>query len=182
MAFDLTQFRANMEFDGARNNNFEVQLQFPLIAGANPAAQTKFSLMCRSTQIPGSSVGQVPVNYFGREIKVPGNRTFSEWTVTVYNDEDYSVKNQFDRWINALNTHSANLRSPNALTSSNYSTDPLVIHYGKTGNVIQKWKLIGAFPVDVAPIDLDWAQNDTIGEFSITLAYQWTENADQNIL
>ena len=183
MPFDQTQFRANMQFDGARPNIFEVQMQFPLIAGANPqVAMTKFSLMCRSTQIPGSSIGQVPVNFWGREIKLPGNRTFAEWTVTVYNDEDYIIKNQFDRWMNSMNTHRTNLRVPGALAASGYSTDPVVNHYGKSGNIIQSWKLIGAFPVDIAPIDLDWAQNDTISEFSITLAYQWTENIQQGIL
>ena len=183
MAFNPGEFRSQMEFDGARPNLFQIQMQFPLIAGANPQiAQQKFSIMCRGAQIPGASVSPVTLNYQGREIKVPGNRNFSEWTVTVYNDEDYIVKNQFDRWLNAFNTHRGNLRSPTAINASQYSSDPIVTHYGKSGNTIQQWKLIGAFPVDIAPIDLDWANNDVVSDFSITLAYQWTENIAAGIL
>jgi hypothetical protein len=29
------------------------------------------------------------------------------------------------------------------------------------------------FPVDVAPLDLDWGSNDTIQEYAVTLAYQY---------
>jgi hypothetical protein len=31
------------------------------------------------------------------------------------------------------------------------------------------------FPLDLAPIDLDWGSNDTIEEFSVTFAYQYWE-------
>jgi hypothetical protein len=34
------------------------------------------------------------------------------------------------------------------------------------------------FPVDVAPIDLDWGSNDSIEEYSVTFAYQyWTSDS-----
>jgi hypothetical protein len=33
------------------------------------------------------------------------------------------------------------------------------------------------FPVDIAPIDLDWGSNDTIEEYSVTFAYQYWTNA-----
>ena len=31
------------------------------------------------------------------------------------------------------------------------------------------------FPLDLAPIDLDWSSNDTIEEFTCTFAYQFWE-------
>jgi hypothetical protein len=37
------------------------------------------------------------------------------------------------------------------------------------------------FPVDVAPIDLDWGTNDAIEEYSVTFAYQyWTSDSTDN--
>jgi len=50
-----------------------------------------------------------------------------------------------------------------------------VYQYGKGGSKIKVCKIIGAFPTDITPIDLDWGSNDTIEEFSVTLAYQWWE-------
>jgi hypothetical protein len=47
----------------------------------------------------------VPVQYFGRELKFAGNRTFSDWTITVINDEDFTVRNAFERWMNGLNSY-----------------------------------------------------------------------------
>jgi hypothetical protein len=47
----------------------------------------------------------VPVQYFGRELKFAGNRTFADWTLNVINDEDFVVRNAFERWMNGLNSH-----------------------------------------------------------------------------
>ena len=54
------------------------------------------------------------------------------------------------------------------------TTDPN-FSYDKGGNIIKAYNFIGAFPVDLSPIDLDWGSNDAIEEFSVTLAYQWWE-------
>jgi hypothetical protein len=48
--------------------------------------------MIKSAQLPESTIGVVPVFYFGRELKYAGNRTFPDWTVTVINDEDFSIR------------------------------------------------------------------------------------------
>jgi hypothetical protein len=189
MGFDVGQFRAQMVGDGARPNLFEVIMPFPQIArvqgspGAG-AADQKFTFMCRTSQLPGSTLGAVPVNYFGREIKLAGNRTFPEWTVTILNDEDFLVRNTFEKWMNSINSHRGNFRAAGALSPSSYTADPIINHYGKEipGPIIKQVKLIGCFPIDVSPIDLDWGQNDTIEEFSVTLAFQWTEDQRVGIL
>lgn len=189
MAFDITQFRAQLVGDGARPNLFEVIMPFPTFArftgaGAVGSAAQKFTFMCRTSQLPGSTLGSVPVNYFGREIKVAGNRTFPEWTVTVINDEDFVIRNSFEKWMNAINSHRGNFRARGALSNLNYSVDPVVNHFGKEDNgpIIKSMKLIGAFPIDLSPIDLDWGANDTIEEFSVTFSYQWTEDVKAGII
>jgi len=68
MAFNVSQFRANMQFDGARPNLFEVEMVFPSFSLPGGASR-KFNFVCKTAQIPGSTVGIVPVQYFGREIK-----------------------------------------------------------------------------------------------------------------
>jgi len=181
MAFNVNEFRSQMVGDGARPNLFEVTLPFPAFS-LPENAQTKVSFMCKTAQLPGSIVNSVPVNYFGRELKFAGNRTFPDWTITIINDEDFVVRNAFERWMNGINSHSLNVRNPAAQTPLGYTVDSEVRQYGKNGSTIKKYKFIGVFPVDVSPIDVDWAANDTIEEFSVTLAYQWWESVEDLVV
>ena len=176
MAFNVSEFRANMVGDGARPNLFSVSLTFPALVSNGSLAGQKITFMAKAAQLPGSTVGNVPVYYFGREMKFAGNRTFADWTLTIINDEDFTIRNAFENWLNNINSHSGNLRSVNATSPSNYTCDAEVIQYGKTGNELKKYKFVGMFPLDVAPIDLDWGSNDTIEEFSVTFAYQWWDS------
>jgi hypothetical protein len=181
MAFSVNEFRSQMQGDGARPNLFEVSMPFPAFS-APGSAQTKFTFMCKTAQLPGATLGVVPVQYFGRELKFVGNRTFTDWTVTVINDEDFSVRNAFERWMNGINSHSLNVRNPLALGPLGYSVDGEVLQYAKTGSVAKKYKFVGLFPTDLTPIDVDWGANDTIEEFSVTLSYQWWESVETGVV
>lgn len=181
MAFSVNEFRSQMAGDGARPNLFEVSMPFPGFS-APGNAQSKLTFMCKTAQLPGSTVGVVPVQYFGRELKFAGNRTFADWTITVINDEDFSIRNAFERWMNGLNSHTLNIRTPAALAPLGYTVDGEVFQYGKNGNIIKKYKFVGLFPTDVTPIDVDWGSNDTIEEFSVTLAYQWWEAVEIGVV
>jgi hypothetical protein len=175
MAFNVSEFRANMIGDGARANLFDVNLIFPFVAVGSTAASLKTTFMAKSAQLPGSTIGTVPLYYFGRELKFAGNRTFADWTITIINDEDFVIRRALESWMNAINGHFTNLRNPIADTPLGYSTDALVTQYSKIGIPIKQYNFAGLFPVDLAPIDLDWGSNDSIEEYTATFAYQyWT--------
>jgi hypothetical protein len=174
--FNVTEFRANMIGDGARPNLFSVSLVFPTIATNAVAAGQKTSFLAKSAQLPGSSVGTVPMFYFGRELKFAGNRTFAQWSLQIINDEDFIIRNSLESWMNAINSHAGNLRNAAAASSSGYTVDALVTQYGKTGNTLKQYKFVGVFPIDLGAIDLDWGSNDAIEEYSVTFDYQWWES------
>ena len=140
MAFNVNEFRSQLVGDGARPNLFEVSMPFP--AFSQPAnAQQKMTFMCKTAQLPGSTLGVVPVQYFGRELKFVGNRTFADWTITIINDEDFVIRNSFERWMNSINSHSLNVRNPLASAPANYTVDGQVTQFGKQGNALKKYKL-----------------------------------------
>ena len=175
MAFRVQEFRAQMNYDGARPNLFQCELTFPTLTQGQ-GAQTKFTFMARAAQLPGSTVNQIPQFYFGRELKFSGNRSFPEWTVTVINDEDFKIRDAFEKWMSGLNSHVGNLRSPQFIKGDGgYQQDGFVTQFGKDGSTIKRYKFIGLFPIDVSPIELDWGANDTIEEYAVTFAYQWWE-------
>ena len=104
MAFNVNQFRSTLTGDGARPNLFEVTFNFNNginILGGDIAG-SQMSFMAKASQLPGSSVGTVPMYYFGREVKFAGNRTFADWSVTIINDEDFVIRNAFERWMNGM--------------------------------------------------------------------------------
>ena len=173
-SFNVQQFRSNMRGDGARPNLFNCEL--PFLGNLLGTAAVNFNFMCRAAQLPGSTVNQIPVNYFGRELKFSGNRIFTEWTVTIINDEDFKIRNTFEKWMSALNSHVGNLRS--LVSPLNYQKDGYVTQFGKAGNVIKEYKFVGMFPIEVSPIELDWGANDSIEEFAVTFAYQWWESTN----
>ena len=179
MPFNVNQFRTQLSGDGARPNLFEVRLNFPSYVTNRSTAAVKSSFMVKTAQLPGSTIGSVPLQYFGREVKVAGNRTFADWTVTVVNDEDFLIRNSMESWLRGINDNVTNLRT--ALTTLQYASDAQVFQYSKDGKILKSYKFIGMFPIDITPIDLDWGSNDAIEEFSVTFQYQYWETVDREV-
>lgn len=165
MPFNINEFKGAMNLDGARPNLFEVVI---------PVYDSKLTFTCKTAQLPGSTLGVVEVPYFGRMVKLAGNRTFAEWTVSILNDEDFVVRNQIEEWMSNINKHETNLATE---LYDGYSFDGSVLQYSKTGDVIKNYTFVGMFPTDLSPIELDWGSNDTIEEYSVTFTYQyWLSN------
>ena len=100
MAFNINEIRSQLTFGGARASLFQVQFTNP----ANGVADIKVPFMVRAAQIPSSDLGVIEVPYFGRKIRLAGDRTFADWTVTVINDEDFLVRNAMEQWSNQINS------------------------------------------------------------------------------
>lgn len=171
MAFNVNEIRSQLTLGGARNTLFQVQIQNP----ANSVADIKVPFMVRAAQIPSSDLGVIEVPYFGRKIKLAGDRTFGDWTVTVINDEDFLIRNAMEQWSNQINSLRGNLRTFGAASPSLYKTNATVTQFSKTGVPIRTYTFNGIFPQAIATIDLDWNSVDTIEEFTVTFQYDWWE-------
>lgn len=177
MAFNVNEFRSNLIGDGARPNLFSVTLTFPSFVNNGSAAGQKTTFMAKASQLQGSSIGSIPMYYFGREMKFAGNRTFADWSLQIINDEDFLIRNALEEWSNGINSHVSNIRAAGGSTSpSAYTVDAVVTQYGKTGDILKTYNFIGMFPVDIAPIDLSWQDNDAIEEYGVTFSYQYWES------
>lgn len=166
MAFSINEFYSALEFGGSRSNLFDVIITWP--GGELP----EINFMARATQIPGATLNTVTQPYFGRELKFAGNRTFEDWTVTIINDEDYLIRDGLERWSEALNGFESNVRDPARLQTSQYKGTGTVNHYGKTGNILRTYEIRGILPTAIAPIQLDWG-NDEIVNFDTTFSMDY---------
>lgn len=173
MPFNISTFKQQgLAFGGARASLFEFILSPPQVI-SDVANKLRFT--CRAASIPASTVGQIEVPYFGRKIKLAGDRTFADWSITVMNDEDYSVRKMFEEWLFVLNSHEENEKS--AFNNGYKARESTVFHYGKTGptDVINTYTFVGLFPTEVSAMELDWDTTNSIQTFSVNLAYDyWT--------
>jgi hypothetical protein len=169
MAFNVNEMRAQLALGGARGALFQVQFSNP----ANSVADIKIPFLVRAAQLPESALGTIPVPYFGRSIKLAGDRTFADWTVTVINDEDFLIRNALEEWSNAINTRQGNVRQFGSSSPLLYKSTAEVTQFSKTGIPIRVYKMQGIFPSVITPIDLNWAETDSIEEFQVTFQYDW---------
>lgn len=181
MPFTVQDFRNALINQGARPTQFEVELAFPLIAIPGTASRNA-TFMAKAATLPPSNLGGITnVFYFGRQVKLPGDRTFPDWTITVLNDESFDVRDAFERWSSRINEHFGNVRNPAAQFERDFEADIIVRQFAKTGGPpIKSYKLVGAWPLTVDTIDLNWDTTDTVEEFGVTLSYQWWESLGPN--
>ena len=171
--FNISTFKSRgLTQGGARPSLFEVYLTIPTFVGADTGSDTKFRFTCQAAQLPAASIGTVEVPYFGRTIKLAGDRTFQDWTVNVMNDEDFLVRSMFEKWSNSLNRLQSNVRQPYA-NENDYKATMNVIQYSKDGNVIRSYDILGAFPTAIDAITLGWNSTNTVESFGVTFAYDY---------
>lgn len=168
MAFNINDFRGELEFGGARASLFEVTMTNPI----NGAGDDKFRFVCRAAQVPAATVGVVTTPYFGRQVKHAGNRTFDPWTVTIINDEDFLVRNTLEEWNTNINTLEGNLRTAAAGVATYKSGVADVIQYGKDGRAIRSYQFVSLWCSDLSAMDLSW-DSEAIQEFSATFQYDY---------
>lgn len=171
MAFNVNEFKQRLFYEGARATLFNAYIFFPPTVGVGNEAMRDFSFTCKTAQLPSQQLGTIELPYFGRRIKVPGDRTFIEWSITVINDETFSVRSAFQSWSSAINSHVGNLRSRGTIYANG-----IITQYSKVGDPIKQYRLIDLWPSDISPIDVSWENNDTVEEFTVTLQYNWWED------
>ena len=118
------------------------------------------------------TVDAVNVPYFGRVVKMAGNRTFQDYEITVMNDEDWSIRTMFESWNNSINTLESNVRDSD-LDTENYKANFNVRQFDKTGNIIRSYQMLGAWPSIVSPINLDWDMANQIEVFTVNFSYDY---------
>jgi hypothetical protein len=175
-SFQIDRFKSNFKTGGARPNLFRVMVDL----SAGQGGGDKLTFTCRAASLPAATLGTIEVPYFGRKVKVAGDRTFAEWTITVLNDEDFVVRRSFELWNNRINSHNANVRASGVYNieggSGAYKKNADIFHYDKKGNTIAQYRLLGSYPSEIGAIELAWDTNDTIEEYTVTLQYDYWES------
>ena len=166
----VDDFKSKLLGGGARGNLFRATLNFPSYAGGDVEFT---SFMVKTAGLPASVITQIDVPFRGRQLKVAGDRTFENWTVTVINDKEFKTRNAMETWMNGINEHVNNVGITNP---SDYQADMVVEQLDRDGATLKSYTIRGAFPVNISQIDVDYGTNDAIEEFTVEFAYQYWES------
>jgi len=174
---------------GTRANRFKVMGNLPTRLTNRTNATTDFHI--RSASIPGSIVGAIPINYRGRTVFYPGDRTYQPWNITILDDIKTSSNTQnapdalfaaFHEWHQKINDHVSNTttylntRQSNPDMSDHFKSDWTVEQLDTNGTkTLKSFKLWHCWPVAIGPIELDMSQDNTLTTFSVTMLYSHYE-------
>jgi len=171
MAFNINDIRAQLTFGGARPSLFQVIISNPV----NSVADLKLPFLCKAAQMPASTLGLIEVPYFGRKLRMAGDRQFAPWTVTIINDEDFLIRNAMETWNNSINLYQQNITALGSGAPSLYKSQATIAQFGKAGELLRTYQFNGIYPESVSAIDVAWASVDEIEEFQVTFQYDTFE-------
>jgi hypothetical protein len=165
---NIKRFANAMQGAGVKPSLFEVQGRI----GGTESSLTPF--LVKSASLPGTQLGTIEIPYRGRRIKVPGDRVFGDWSITIINDNKFQLRNLFELWVNNIQSMERNV-AENEFTnlSGPVFQDWTVNQLDRAGKPVKAYRLIGCFPTDISAIDLSYEATDQIEEFSVTLAYSY---------
>lgn len=162
---------------GDRPSKFHVRLTFPSILASDAGANEKLTFTCMAASVPPFILGVVAAPYYGRSIKLAGDREVPPWPITIINDEDHLVRRAFETWSHRINAVRKNTTvAPVNSSPASYKTDGWVYKEGKDGSLLRTYRLVGVWPSEVSQINLSWADRDRISEFSVVLQPDYVDN------
>ena len=168
--FNINTFRQKLN-GGSKANLFRIEIEpETLVDGVD---LSNLSILCKSGAIPAFTLGIIEVPFRGRRIKIPGDRTYADWTATFVNDDSQNIRKSFDNWMKNI----IDVDGENSLRDSteSYRCKITVNQLRPDGTVSRVYELYDAFPTDVSAIDLSYDTTDAVQEFTVTFQYHYLD-------
>jgi hypothetical protein len=170
--FSIDTFRQKLN-GGSKANLFKIEIKVNEIGGIDGVDLNNLTILCKSGAIPAFTLGIIEVPFRGRRIKIPGDRTYADWTATFVNDDSQNIRKSFDNWMNNI----INVDGENSLrdSTSSYRCTIVVNQLRPDGTIARTYELYDAFPTDVSAIDLSYDTTDAVQEFTVTFQYHYLD-------
>jgi len=160
--------------DFARPNLFLIEIAPPEGLGGEWDAISQ-SIYARATTLPPRTLELVEIPFQGLRLRLPGNPTYDDWTVTLMADAAHALRNALLEWQDrCYNPAELEYGSP-----SQYLSDNVKVHQlHRDGTFITSIRLVQAWPATVGEIALSQEETGP-EEFDVTFSYAyWTAQDD----
>jgi hypothetical protein len=164
---DVDRFRSAVN-SLSRPNLFQVTLVFPT------GSESIMQFLCKASEVPTRTIGNFKVGYMGRKIVFPGDSSFDDWSVEVYNDLNFTIRKKLEEWAELVNGAVDNISTINA---NDVKRNMRVDHLDGKHNIIKTYHMVGCIPTNVGgAIALNWDTNDSPEEYTVNFAYDYWES------
>jgi hypothetical protein len=151
-----------------RNKKLAHTNLFQIILSPDPSnLGTLMQFRAKGTQLPSSDLGTIEVPYRGRKLKVPGQRTFSEWTVTIMETEEMSVRNEMEKWLNSFDESTSGKRGGQTVNAI------VQLMKSDTTTASISYTLWGVYPSNISAVELSFDEQTAPLEYSVTFQYSY---------
>lgn len=147
--------------------------------GNAPGKILKFSV--KGAPFPAATVGDIVVNYMGRQIHWYGDRNYGgTWATTIILDGGWQTYEAIYLWNQAMNG-SNRIVSQEVNAHLNFKKDAYVTAYTTDGRPAHSVMLKGLWPQDIAELGMDWGTVDTAAELTVTWVYDYVVTVSSGI-
>lgn len=177
MSLSINDFKARLAGGGARANLFRVMANWPTLLGVTGDSNLA-SYLIKAASLPASTISPITIPFRGRQLQIAGDRQFEPWVITIINDNDFSLRDSFERWMNEINRHTENV---GRLNPNDYMVDMSVEQLTKQNTVAKSYDFQGVWPSAVSAIDVSYDAENSVEEFSVELqvTYWTAKTTDQ---
>ena len=189
MGKTLNNFR--QEFKGVRPNRFLIETATEgdeILKGLFNTAT--LYVYVKAADLPGSTIGTIPVAWQGRVVKFSGERMYADWSINCYesNIKNKDLRDGFEKWMELMDTrecHAINYNltldwivkwsdiNPNTTKTPGASNSLSDGKSQDSSDFNKAIKLKNCFPTDVGSVTLNYDLSDSFSEFTVTMAYDY---------
>ena len=179
MAFTVSEFKSKTAKSGgtARPSLFKITLEH--VSKTTLSFTGNETILVKAASIPPATIAPLAVNYHGRAYKWQGFRTFDNWTTTILNDENFSIRNKVSQWMREISGKMDGSRTgvygapvTAGLQAKWWDGSATVQQLTTDVNTAQTYKFYNLWPTELAEIPVDWS-SDAIEEYTVTWCYDY---------
>ena len=169
MPFSVDEFKGilNRHKGLAKASNFRMLITGGVLKNSSARA---LALLLNQAQIPGRQLQTVDVSTHGPVRKQPyGVSVYDDLVTSIYcTNDNLFPRDLFQEWQELI----INSQNHNANYFDQYVCDIELEAYDEEGEVTYRCRFVDAYPLFVAPLQVDWAAGSQILNLNVTFTYR----------
>jgi len=119
------------------------------------ASKDFYPYLVKSTNLPDSTIEEKVIPLQGFNYKIPGDRVFSDWTVTFNIDDKGELLDKLHIWQNSM----ISIDGGSPFYKGLNSRKQMVFLVDYQGNSFAKYEIFGAWPKSIGQVSMDYTAN-----------------------
>lgn len=171
----ITEFKNHLQ-DIVKPNRFLVSIQTPKAYPHN-VNLSDMRYFVQAAQIPARNSGELVIKYHGMELRLPGDATNDELTLTFLNNPDWIPRDFFEQWMNII--QNIPIDGKNIRIDARDALEGAFLIVEQIGasedRVLARYKFFNVFPKSVAASELNMDSGDQAQTFTVSFSYSHWE-------